>query len=119
MTFNSSPTYSYFDHPNRVCMTYFNHLCLSMRFSFIFLKASAAAFVHAICPSCFITNTSETHAQVGYLLENSGCRNSSHSYSPVRSQSNILPLHLSDVSSNTNTNQNTNTNTNEEILFRV
>ena len=115
MTFNSSPTYSYFDHPNRVCMTYFNHLCLSMRFSFIFLKASAAAFVHAICPSCFITNTSDTHGQVGYLLENSGCRNSSHSH--VRSQSNILPLHLSDVSSNTNTNQNTNTN--EEILFRV
>ena len=39
MTFNSSPTYSYFDHPNRVCMTYFKHCKCGKkhRFWYIFL----------------------------------------------------------------------------------
>lgn len=110
---SSYTTYSFFDHPNRVCMSYFSHFTLSMKFSFMFLKASGAAIIHAIFPSLFITNTTDTHNQIGYLLDHSGCRNEEHVLPFVRQNLNNIELDQH------NHTHNTHTNTNAEILFRV
>ena len=47
----------FFQHPKKVCMTYFQHARLSMNFSYMFLKASKEAFIHAIYPDKYITST--------------------------------------------------------------
>lgn len=64
----------FFQHPKQVCMTYFQHARLSMNFSYMFLKASKEAFIHAIYPDKYITSTSDTIKEITKILENSGCR---------------------------------------------
>ena len=51
--------YSYFNHPNSVCMTYFQHCKLSFGFGVQFLLGSFKAFVHAFIPSMCITSTTD------------------------------------------------------------
>ena len=43
--------FSYFKHPNSVCLSYFNHLKLSLYFSKKFFIASIKAFIHAFLPN--------------------------------------------------------------------
>jgi hypothetical protein len=64
----------FFQHPKQVCMTYFQHARLSMNFSYMFLKASKEAFIHAIYPDKYITSTSDTVKEITKILEHSGCR---------------------------------------------
>ena len=64
----------FFQHPKQVCMTYFQHARLSMNFSYMFLKASKEAFIHAIYPDKYITSTSDTVKEITKILEESGCR---------------------------------------------
>ena len=64
----------FFQHPKQVCMTYFQHARLSMNFSYMFLKASKEAFIHAINPDKYITSTSDTVKEITKILEESGCR---------------------------------------------
>lgn len=66
--------YSYFSHPNSVCMTYFNHAKLSFTFSLILFKSSIQAFIHALIPSMYITSTSDTVTKIKEMLSNVGCR---------------------------------------------
>lgn len=51
---------SIFEHPQNVCLTYYEHYKLSMRFSYYLATASIKAFIHAIFPFFFITSTSDT-----------------------------------------------------------
>lgn len=66
--------YSYFDHPNKVCMSYFEHFKLSLGFSKIFLIGTFKAIIHAFIPSLYITSTSDLNKEVSLILSNSGCR---------------------------------------------
>ena len=63
-----------FRHPKEVCMTYWQHARLSFNFSYIFLKASKEAFIHAIYPDKYITSTSDTVKEITKILDKSGCR---------------------------------------------
>ena len=65
---------SFFKHPSKVCMTYTEHMKLSLGFSYIFLKGSITAFVHAFYPDAFVTSTSDINEIVKKKIENSGCR---------------------------------------------
>ena len=49
--------YSYFHHPNSVCMSYFSHMRLSLFFSFQMFKGSITSLIHASIPQLFITST--------------------------------------------------------------
>lgn len=66
---------SLFEHPNNVCMTYFQHMNFSLTLSYIMFTSSCKAVVHAFIPSLFITSSSDAVNKMDYLLKNSGCRN--------------------------------------------
>ena len=61
-------------HPKSVCMSYEQHMRLSLRFASIFAGASLKAVAHAFFPCCFITSTSDAAQTVTDILESSGCR---------------------------------------------
>jgi len=63
----------FFKHPSKVCMTYFHHAKLSFKFSYMFLKASHKALIHAIIPDVYITSTSDSVDEISKLLKESGC----------------------------------------------
>lgn len=65
--------YSYFAHPNSVCMSYFEHMRLSLGFSWKFLVGSFKAVIHAFFPNAFITSTSDIQRELGEELRNAGC----------------------------------------------
>lgn len=66
--------YSFFTHPNAVCMSYFEHMKLSLSFSKTFLVGSVKAFVHAFFPNAYITSTSDITKKMIKDLEEAGCR---------------------------------------------
>ena len=43
--------YSYFSHPNSLCMTYRKHLTLSLKYSKLLFIASIKAVIHAFLPN--------------------------------------------------------------------
>jgi len=67
--------YSFFKHPNSVCMSYFQHMKLSLGFSKTFLVGSFQAFSHALFPNTYITSTSDIQKRIGEELQQAGCRN--------------------------------------------
>ena len=67
--------YSFFKHPNSVCMNYFQHMKISLGFSKTFLVGSFQAFNHALFPNIFITSTTDIHKNIGKELQEAGCRN--------------------------------------------
>lgn len=66
--------YSFFTHPNAVCMSYMQHMKLSLRFSKTFFEGSAKALVHAFLPNAYITSTSDITKKMIRELKKSGCR---------------------------------------------
>lgn len=62
------------DHPKSVCMSYEQHMRLSLRFASIFASASVKAVAHAFFPCCFITSTSDAARSVSDILSRKGCR---------------------------------------------
>lgn len=66
--------YSYFSHPNSVCMNYYKHLSVSLNYSKLFLIASIKAFIHAIFPNLFITSTTNTVNNINNLLIKNNCK---------------------------------------------
>lgn len=66
--------YSQFNHPNSVCMSYIEHMVLSLRFALLFLGACLKAIVHAFIPSLFITSTTDTVSEVQIVLNTNGCK---------------------------------------------
>ena len=59
--------YSYFQHPNAVCMTYFEHMRLSLGFSATLFIGSFKAIVHAFLPNYFITSTTDVSVSYTHL----------------------------------------------------
>ena len=66
--------YSFFTHPNAVCMSYFQHMKLSLGFSMTFLEGASKAFVHAFLPNAYITSTTDINKKLIRELKDSGCR---------------------------------------------
>lgn len=65
--------YSYFEHPNNVCMSYLTHAKLSLGFSIKLISGSIKAFIHACIPSLYITSTSDLVTEISNELKNNGC----------------------------------------------
>ena len=65
---------NFFNHPNEVCMSYIQHMKLSLYFTLLFSKAAVLALIHAFFPDTFITSTSDTHKKIEKILKESGCR---------------------------------------------
>lgn len=61
-------------HPEKVCMTYYEHFKHSMKFSYMFMLASFKACIHAIIPDVYITSTTNTIKEIAEIIENSGCK---------------------------------------------
>lgn len=66
--------FSIFTHPNDNCMSYFEHLGLSLYFSQKLLVSSWKAVVHAFIPSLYITSTSQTVLEIQDQLLKNSCR---------------------------------------------
>lgn len=66
--------YSFFTHPNKVCMSYFEHMKMSLGFSKTLFVGSIKALIHAFFPNAFITSTSDINKQIADELSESGCR---------------------------------------------
>jgi hypothetical protein len=68
--------YSFFSHPNSVCMSYFKHMGFSLMLATQFIWGSTKAVIHAFIPNFFIKGSSDTVKAVSYKLETSGCNRS-------------------------------------------
>lgn len=62
------------EHPNSVCMSYIQHFKFSFGLSVYFLKKSFQSLLHAICPACYITSSSDVPKELSYKFEQVGCR---------------------------------------------
>ena len=62
-----------FSHPKKVCMTYFEHLTLSLNFSYLFAKGSIKALIHAFLPNLYIKSTTNIVNHIQLQLQQSGC----------------------------------------------
>ena len=62
-----------FQHPSKVCLTYYSHFKFSMKVSFKLFVASIKAFVHSIYPDIFITSTTDLLAYLNNELKSIGC----------------------------------------------
>ena len=65
--------YSYFEHPNSVCLSYYQHMKVSLDFSLQFIIGSLKALVHAFIPGLFITSTSDLVKYIDNKLKTTGC----------------------------------------------
>ncbi len=65
--------YSFFSHPNSVCLSYFKH----MRFSFMlarhFIYGAYKAIIHAFIPNIYLTGSSDTVLLISNKIKYSGC----------------------------------------------
>ena len=64
---------SYFIHPAKVCMTYFQHFLFSMYLSRKFAIGSIKAFIHAVYPDWYITSSSDLLEDVKADMKTVGC----------------------------------------------
>ena len=69
--------YSFFQHPNSVCMSYIKHAQFSGYLGSVFLSNSMKAFTHALFPNIFISSTSDFAQELPRILENAGCKKNS------------------------------------------
>jgi len=67
--------YSYFNHPNNVCMSYRIHFFVSINYSKIFLFAAIKSLIHAFFPNIFITSSNDCVNNVSKLLKKNNCNN--------------------------------------------
>ena len=65
--------YSYFHHPQKVCMSYFQHCFFSLKLARYFLVGTFKAIVHAFIPSLYITSSSDMIEDVKNEISNAGC----------------------------------------------
>lgn len=65
--------YSHFQHPQAVCMSYFQHCCFSLKLARYFMVGSFKAIVHAFIPNLYITSSSDMIEDVKDEISNAGC----------------------------------------------
>ncbi len=63
-----------FKHPQSVCMTYWQHMRLSLNLSALFLSGAIKAFVHAVYPDVFLSSSTYTVVKAQELMSNAGCK---------------------------------------------
>jgi hypothetical protein len=63
-----------FSHPSQVCMTYLEHMKLSLELSSLFFIGSIKAFAHAFIPDIFIKSSTHIVNQAQQKMSNAGCR---------------------------------------------
>ena len=63
----------WFTHPEKVCMSYTQHLKLSLKFCILMLKGAFKAFIHAFLPDYCVTSTSDISNEIITLLKSNGC----------------------------------------------
>ena len=66
--------YSYFDHPQSVCLSYFEHCMFSLKLSYNFFNAGFKAIIHAFIPNLYITSSSNTVDYLKKEMSKIGCR---------------------------------------------
>ena len=64
---------SFFKHPKNVCMTYFQHMTLSLHFAAILGIGSIQALIHAFIPDICITSTTDLANKVNNMLKSNCC----------------------------------------------
>lgn len=67
--------YTFFEHPDSVCLTYSEHFNLSIYFSKILLIGSIKSIIHGLIPFLYLTSTSDTVNKIFNILNQIGCRN--------------------------------------------
>ena len=83
--------YSYFSHPNSVCMSYYTHFCFSINLSRKLFVGSIQAFVHAIFPNFFITSSSDLLKEMQDDFDTVGC---DKQYEKKKYPNNLYPTDL-------------------------
>ena len=63
-----------FNHPSKVCMTYYSHMKFSLYLSSKLAECSFKAFIHALYPDIYITHTSDTLIKLISEINKKGCR---------------------------------------------
>ena len=63
-------------HLNSVCMSYFEHYCISMYLSGNLLLGSVKAFIHAWIPCWYTTSTSDLINDLKNIVNTIGCQKS-------------------------------------------
>ena len=63
-----------FSHPSQVCMTYLEHMKLSLELSSLFFIGSIKALVHAFIPDIYITSSTNTVNIAKEKMSKAGCR---------------------------------------------
>ena len=66
--------FSYFEHPNDVCMSYLEHAKFSFTIGLSLFGGSCKAFVHALVPSFFIKSSSVLVQDLSERLLDAGCK---------------------------------------------
>ena len=66
-----------FKHPQEVCMSYLEHMALSLQLSRIFCVGSLKAIVHAFLPDYYIKSSTNVVIEAQQLMANAGCREDS------------------------------------------
>ena len=67
--------YSWFNHPNKVCMSYANHFVFATWLSLRLFEASLQSIIHAFFPFLFETSTSDTILYITKVIKENGCTN--------------------------------------------
>ena len=63
-----------FEHPSNVCMTYLEHMKLSLELSSIFFIGSLKALLHAFIPDICVTSSTDTVNIANENMSKSSCR---------------------------------------------
>ena len=74
MKYTIHKKYSMFEHLTQVCMTYTEHMFLSLHLCVLFLTGSACAVVHAFFPNCFPSSSTTISRYIVEKIQNSGCQ---------------------------------------------
>ena len=65
--------YSYFSHPNNICMSYFKHWGQSMYFARRMFFGSIKAIIHAFIPPIYKTNTRKLATEITITIQTNDC----------------------------------------------
>ena len=66
--------FAIFKHPERVCMTYGNHMLFSLNCSYIMFTGSIKAFIHAFIPDIYIASSTKVVNKLQKLIKDAGCQ---------------------------------------------
>ena len=65
---------TYFTHPTKVCMGYFQHMSFSLYICKRLLQGSIQALAHALYPDCCVTASSDLVLELTREMSAAGCK---------------------------------------------